>query len=522
MQSTRTTQSSPRAIPAAMAAKPQLDKSITIGSVLVCAIFIVATLISADTVKTVFNDIFQFFIKNFGWAYLLIVAGFVFFCFVMALSKFGDVRLGRDDEAPEFSLMAWFAMLFAAGMGIGLVFWGVSEPMFHFSTPPHADPKSPQAAADAMRIAFFHWGLHPWSCYAVVALVLAYFQFRKGKPGLFSWTVEPLIGEKNVRGGIGKTIDALAIVVTLFGVANSLGMGAMQVTTGLNKLYALPNNNTVSIIIIVIITVLFILSAVSGVDKGIKILSTTNMYMAFGLMALILFCGPTIYILESLIESLGDYFQSIIKFSFFMDTTNVVEKHVGYDWMGSWTVFYWAWWLVWAPFVGAFIARISRGRTIREFVFGSLLAPTLLCAIWFAIIGGTALNFELTMAESPKIAEAALADPTAAVFRLYDFLPLGSVLSLITMLIICIFFITSADSATYVIGVMSSNGHIHPDNRAKVGWGILCSTIAAMLLLTGGLKAVQTVSFIFSLPFMILMLVMMVSFVKSLSAELNG
>lgn len=504
------------------ATKAKLDMSITIGSVIVCSVFIVATLISADMVKQVFNDIFQFFIKNFGWAYLLLVAGFVLFCFVMAISKYGNIRLGKDGEDAEFSLGAWFAMLFAAGMGIGLVFWGVSEPMFHFSTPPHADPKTPQAAADAMRIAFFHWGLHPWSCYAVVALVLAYFQFRKGKPGLFSWTVEPLIGEAAVRGGIGKTIDALAIVVTLFGVANSLGMGAMQVSTGLNKLYSIPNTNTVSIAIIAIITVLFILSAVSGVSKGIKILSTTNMIMAFGLMALILFCGPTIYILESLIESLGDYFQSIIKFSFFMDTTNVVEKHVGYDWMGSWTVFYWAWWLVWAPFVGAFIARISKGRTIREFVFGSLLAPTLLCAIWFAIIGGTALNFELTMPESPGIAEAALADPTAAVFRLYDFLPMGSLLSLITMLIICIFFITSADSATYVIGVMSSNGNLHPDNRAKVGWGILCSTIAVMLLLTGGLKAVQTVSFIFSFPFMILMLFMMYAFLKSVSAEFKS
>jgi glycine betaine transporter len=496
-----------------------LDKKITIGSVLVCSVFIVATLISADMVKEVFDKIFKFFINTFGWAYLLLVAGFVLFCFIMAMTRFGNIRLGKDDEKPEFSTTAWFAMLFAAGMGIGLVFWGVAEPMFHFATPPYTDSKTPQAAADAMRIAFFHWGLHPWSCYAVVALVLGYFQFRKDKPGLFSWTMEPLIGEARVRGGIGKSIDALAIVVTLFGVANSLGMGAMQVSTGLNKLYAIPNTNTVSIIIIVIVTVLYIFSAVTGVDKGIKILSNTNMVMAFGLMALVLFSGPTIFILESLIESLGDYFQSIVKFSFFMDTAKVTETRVGYDWMGSWTVFYWAWWLVWAPFVGAFIARISRGRTIREFVFGALLAPTLLCAIWFSILGGTALNFELTMPVSPGIAEAALADPTAAVFQLYDFLPLSSILSLVTMVIICIFFITSADSATYVIGVMSSSGNLYPSNRAKVGWGILCSTIAAMLLLTGGLKAVQTVSFIFSFPFMILMVFMIVAFLRCITAE---
>jgi glycine betaine transporter len=497
----------------------RIDKTITISSVVICSVFIVATLISADWVKQVFDRIFKFFIDNFGWSYLLIVAGFVLFCFIMAMTKFGNIRLGKDDETPEFSLSAWFAMLFAAGMGIGLVFWGVAEPMFHYGTPPHADAKTPEAAAEAMRIAFFHWGLHPWSCYAVVAMVLGYFQFRKDKPGLFSWTVEPLIGEERVKGGLGKSIDALAIVVTLFGVANSLGMGAMQVSTGLNKLYGIPNTNTISIIIIVVVTVLYIFSAVTGVDKGIKILSTTNMYMAFGLMALVLFAGPTIYILESLIESLGDYFQNIVKFSFFSDVTKVVENNVGYDWMGSWTVFYWAWWLVWAPFVGAFIARISRGRTIREFVFGALLAPTLLCAIWFSILGGTALNFELTMPESPHIAEAALADPTLAVFVLYDFLPMSAILSLVTMLIICIFFITSADSATYIIGVMSSNGNINPSNGAKIGWGALCSTIAAMLLLTGGLKAVQTVSFIFSFPFMILMLFMMVSFLRCIRAE---
>lgn len=499
----------------------KLDKTITIASVAVCAVFIVATLFSAELVKEVFDKIFKFFINNFGWTYLLFVAAFVIFCFYMAVSKFGNIRLGKDDEEPEFSRSSWFAMLFAAGMGIGLVFWGVAEPMFHFSTAPHAEPKSAQAAADAMRIAFFHWGLHPWSCYAVVALVMGYFQFRKGYPGLFSWMVKPLIGSKQVDGPLGKSIDALAIVVTLFGVANSLGMGAMQVSTGLNKLYAIPNTNTVSIIIIVVVTFLYILSAVTGIDKGIKILSSTNMFMAFLLLALILFCGPTIYILESFIESLGGYFQTIIQFSFFSDVSKTVENHVGYDWMGSWTVFYWAWWLVWAPFVGAFIARISRGRTIREFVFGALLAPTLLCATWFSIFGGTALNLELNSAESPKIAEAALADPTAAIFQLYDFLPFSSLLSLVTMIIICIFFITSADSATYIIGVMSSKGHISPSNKAKIGWGLLCSTIAAMLLLTGGLKAVQTVSFIFSFPFMILMVFMIIAFYRSITREFD-
>jgi len=496
-----------------------IDKTITISSALICSVFIVAALISADSVKTVFGDIFNFFIKNFGWTYLLVMAGFVIFSFTMAVTKYGNIRLGKDNEQPEFNLPTWFAMLFAAGMGIGLVFWGVAEPMFHFSTPPYAEAKSPQAAADAMRIAFFHWGLHPWSGYVIVGLVMGYFQFRKGKPGLLSWTVEPLIGEKKVLGLTGKTIDSLAVVVTLFGVANSLGMGAMQVTTGLNKVYGIPNTNTVSIILIIAITFLFILSAVTGVNRGIKWLSDTNLILAFALMALVLFCGPSILILESLIESLGDYFQSIIKYSFFLDTAKVVEDHVGYDWMGSWTIFYWAWWLVWAPFVGAFIARISRGRTIREFVFGALLAPTLLCAIWFAILGGTALNLELTMPESPGIAAAALADAPSAIFVLYEHLPLTSLLSLVTMLIICIFFITSADSATFVISSMSSGGDLNPKNSVKIGWGLLCSGVAIALLLTGGLKAVQTVSFIFSFPFMLLMILMIFSFLRSVNEE---
>ncbi|SDP68595.1 BCCT family transporter [Desulforhopalus singaporensis] len=497
----------------------KIDKTISIGSALICSFFIVATLISADTVKDVFSKIFNFFIANFGWAYLLVMAGFVVFSFVMAMTRFGKIRLGKDDEEPEFGILSWFAMLFAAGMGIGLVFWGVAEPMFHYSTPPYAEPKSAQAAADAMRIAFFHWGLHPWSGYVIVGLVMGYFQFRKDKPGLLSWTVEPLVGEKHVKGLLGKSIDCLAVVVTLFGVANSLGMGAMQVTTGLNKVYGIPNTTVVSIILIVIITVLFVVSAVTGVNKGIKWLSNINMVMAFGLMALILFCGPTNYILESLFEALGAYFQTIVKFSFFLDTTKVVEEHVGYDWMGSWTIFYWAWWLVWAPFVGAFIARISRGRTIREFVFGALLAPTLLCAIWFSILGGTALNLEMNMAQSPGIAAAALADAPAAIFQLYEYLPFTSLLSLVTMAIICIFFITSADSATYIVGVMSSGGDLNPKNALKVIWGALCSGVAIALLMTGGLKAVQTVSFIFSFPFMILMIFMAWSFLRSIKAE---
>ena len=495
-----------------------VDKGITMASVLCCAVFIVATMISPEGVKGVFDKLFKFFIHNFGWTYLLCVAGFVVFCFIMALGRFGRVKLGRDDEEPEFSLAAWFSMLFAAGMGIGLVFWGVAEPIYHFAGPPFAAPKTPQAAADAMRTVFFHWGLHPWACYAVVAMMLAYSHFRKGNPALLSWVLEPLIGRERVEGLVGKSIDTLAIVVTLFGVATSLGLGAMQVSTGLHQLYGIPNTTTISIVIISVVTVLYIISAVTGVSRGIKILSNINMVLAFGLMLMMLFIGPTLYILQTLLESLGNYLHNIVWLSFFMDTTGAVEKNAGYDWIGAWTVFYWAWWLTWAPFVGAFIARISRGRTIREFVLGCLLAPTLLCAIWFSILGGSAISLELADS-SVGIAAATFKDVTTAIFVLFDQYPMGGILSLLSMIIVSIFFVTSADSATYVVGMMSSGGGLNPGNGLKVFWGLLCSTIAAMLLVAGGLKAIQTVSFVVSFPFMILMVVMIAAFLRSISTE---
>lgn len=495
-----------------------IDKGVTFASVICCAIFIVATLISPDGVKGVFDKLFKFFIENFGWSYLLCVAGFVLFCFGIAFSKFGSIKLGKDSDKPEFSLGSWFAMLFAAGMGIGLVFWGVAEPVYHFAGPPFADPKSAQAAADAMRTTFFHWGLHPWACYAVVAMLLAYSHFRKGNPCQLSWILEPLIGRERVQGVIGKSIDTLSIVVTLFGVATSLGLGAMQVSTGLNRLFNIPNTTSVSIIIIVVVTCLYIMSAVSGVDKGIKILSNINMALAFGLMLCVLLAGPTVYILKMFIESIGSYLQNIVWLSFFLDTTGGVAKHAGYEWIGAWTIFYWAWWLTWAPFVGAFIARISKGRTIKEFVLGALLAPTLLCAIWFSIMGGTAIHMELTDA-TVGIADATFKDVTMAIFVMFDHFPMGFLMSLLSMILVCIFFITSADSATYVVGVMSSGGNLNPKNSLKIFWGVLCSTIATMLLLTGGLKAVQTVSFVVSFPFMILMVIMIVAFFRSLRSE---
>lgn len=495
----------------------RIGKTVSIISAVCCLAFVFVTMASPDQVKALFDKIFKFFVTNFGWAYMACVAGFVGFCLVVAFSRLGDIRLGKDDEKPEFSLTAWFAMLFAAGMGIGLVFWGVAEPIYHFASPPFAEPKTAEAASEAMRTAVFHWGLHPWACYATVALVLAYFQFRKGYPGLISATLTPLIGERAVRGPVGKIIDSLAVVTTLFGVATSLGLGALQVTTGLDLLYHVGKGITVSIIVIVVVTILYITSAVTGIKRGIRILSNINMLMAFGLMALVLVLGPTRYILNSFVESIGNYFQNIVWLSFFVDANGTVAKHTGYDWIGSWTIFYWAWWLTWAPFVGVFIARISRGRKIREFVLGALLAPSLLCAIWFNILGGSALFLELH--GTPGIVDATFKDVTTAIFTLFNSFSMSSFLSLLSMIIVSIFFITSADSATFVVGMMTSGGSLEPKTGLKIFWGLVCSAIAAMLLVAGGLKAVQTVSFVVSFPFMLLMIFMAWSFLKSIRAE---
>ncbi len=492
-----------------------IDKTVAVTSAVCCLAFVFMTMASPEQMKALFDKIFKFFIANFGWAYMTCVAGFVVFCLGMAFSHFGKIRLGKDDEKPEFSLMAWFAMLFAAGMGIGLVFWGVAEPIYHFAGPPFAEPKTQAAAAEALRTAVFHWGLHPWACYAVVAMVLAYFQFRKGYPGLISATLTPIIGAAAAQGTPGKAIDALAVVTTLFGVATSLGLGAMQVTTGLDLLYGIGKGTSVSIVVIAVVTVLYITSAVTGIKRGIKWLSNTNMVMAFGLMLLVLIMGPTRYILNSTVESIGNYLQNIVWLSFFVDANGAVAKHTGYDWSGAWTIFYWAWWLTWAPFVGVFIARISRGRTIREFVLGALLAPTLLCAIWFNILGGTAIFMELNGA--PGIADATFKDVTAAIFALFDNFSIGAFLSLMSMIIVSIFFITSADSATFVVGMMTSGGSLEPKTGLKIFWGLVCSSIAAMLLVAGGLKAIQTVSFVVSFPFMILMLFMAISFYIDIS-----
>ncbi|MFC6593037.1 BCCT family transporter [Deinococcus lacus] len=473
--------------------------------------FVAWGLLSPTSLGAVSGSAVAWTTASFGWYYLLAVLAFLLFCGYLALSRYGSVKLGRDEDEPEFSTASWFAMLFSAGMGIGLVFWGVAEPVSHFLKPPGGlTPESPEAARAALKYSFFHWGLHPWAIYSVVALSIAYFSFRRGEPTLISRTFRPLLGDK-VEGPLGNVIDVLAILATVFGVAASLGFGAVQINSGLNSAFGLPVGVGSQLAIIAAVTVLYMLSASTGLNKGIQLLSNANVVLAGLLMAAVFVLGPTVFLLDTFTTSVGGYLQDLINLS------TRLTPFTGDTWVGGWTIFYWAWWIAWAPFVGLFIARVSRGRTIKEFVTGVLLVPALVSFLWFTVFGGSALKQEL--GGNVAIAEATQKDVSTALFALFDTLPFGGGLAILATLLISSFFITSADSATYVLGMQSSKGNPNPSNPVKLTWGLLQALIAVALLLSGGLSGLQSASVLAALPFSAIMLGMCWSLHKALSEE---
>ncbi|MFP4180357.1 MAG: BCCT family transporter [Spirochaetaceae bacterium] len=450
-------------------------------------------------------------IEHFGWAYLLSAFGFVIFSVYLAFSRFGRLKLGKDNEKPQYSYFAWFSMLFAAGMGIGLIFWGVAEPLSHFANPPgYIEGESGSAAGFAMVHSFFHWGIQPWAIYIVMSLSIAYFSFRRGMAPLISNTFYPLLGDR-VFGGVGGFINVLAVFATVFGIVTSLGLGAMQINGGLNVVFGLPVNNTVTFIIIGVVTVLYLTSSMTGLDTGIQILSKTNVMVAIVLLIFVGVVGPTSYILNIFTTTIGEYVSRFVTLSL---STNPFE---GYEWTKSWTLFYWAWWISWSPFVGLFVAGISRGRTIREFISGALLVPTLLTFLWFSVFGGTGLYLQIM--EGVDLASTALSDVTTVLFELFSYLPLGNVLSILAVLLLIVFFVTSADSATFVLGMMTSNGNLRPPASKKLVWGVLQSSAAIILLGTGGLEALQRMAIVAALPFTIVMVGMLFSLLSALRYE---
>lgn len=472
----------------------------------IAGLFVLWGVVGPRHLEDVAGRAFAWITTRLGGFYFYSVFAFLLFSLWMALGPYGRVKLGKPEDRPEFSTPAWFAMLFTAGMAIGLVFWGVAEPITHFARPPEGiAPRSPEAARAAMRYSFFHWGLHPWATYTVVGLAVAYAQFRKGESGLISATFRPLLGPR-VDGPVGMGIDVFAILATTFGVAASLGLGTMQINGGLSALFGLPNTTAIQLLIIAAVMLIYTASALSGLDRGIRYLSHGDLMLSLGLVLFVLVAGPTGAIFKSWAAGLAGY------------VTHLVPMSVGAERArGNWTVFYWAWWIAWAPAVGVFIARISRGRTIREFVAGVLAAPTALSLLWFAVFGGSALWLET---EGRKgIAAAVERDVTSAFFAALQHFPLGGALGVAATLLIVIAFVTSADSTTFVLGMFSSGGDMNPAPRLRLVWGILQGAIAATLLVSGGLRGAETACLVAALPFTAVMLLMAAALQKALWEE---
>jgi len=477
-------------------------------------VFVLATILFTDAVTTLMDVLQRDVIGVFGWYYVVVVAGFVVFSLWMGLSRFGDIVLGKDEDEPLFRLPVWFSMLFATGMGIGLVYWGVAEPLSHYVSPkPGVTGSDAQLAQAAMGQSYLHWGIHAWAIYVVAGLSLAYAIHRRGRPVSIRWALEPILGDR-AKGRLGDVIDVVAVIGTVFGVATSLGFGVLQISAGLGYLDVAQPSTALEIGLIAAISALATISVVSGLGKGIKWLSNGNMVLAGVVLVLVLALGPTLFLLREWVQSLGYYLQNLVRLTF--DTT-AFQGAAGLEWQSSWTIFYWGWWISWAPFVGVFIARISRGRTVREFVLGTLLVPTVVTTLWFSVFGGSGLYRELTDPGSMLVDGEV--DTDTALFQLFDELPLGSVLAVAGIVLIVIFFVTSSDSGSLVVDMLASGGNPNPPTWSRVFWAGVSGLLAIALLLAGGLQALQTAAILIALPFSVVMIGMAASTVRALRAE---
>ncbi|MFE5711666.1 BCCT family transporter [Streptomyces sp. NPDC056501] len=488
-------------------------KVIGIGVVAVVAVVAWAAL-GEDSFDSASSTALRWVLSNFAWLFVIAADTFLVLCVVIALSRFGRIRLGADDSEPEFTNLAWIAMMFSAGMGIGLMFYGVGEPLQHFLSPPPASgvpAGSGAAARTAMEYSFFHWTLTPWAIYGIAGLALAYAGFRKGRGNRLSSAFVPLMGARRANSWPGKAIDLLAVFATVFGTATSLGLGALQVAEGLNLTMGVENTTSTQLIIIVSLSAAFVLSAFSGLHKGVKWLSTLNIVLAACLMLFVFLIGPTVYILDTIPASVGGYLHQLLPMA---SRTGAFTDRA---WLGAWTIFYWAWWLSWAPFVGTFIARISRGRTIREFLMGVLLVPSGATVVWFCVMGGTAIRLEST--GEADLAATVKDGPEASLFAMLDALPIGTVTSVLAMILVMTYFITSADSASLVMGSLTSRGSLNPPTWLVVMWGVLMAAVAAVLLVAGGLSSLQTATILVALPFVVVMLTLCFALLKELRED---
>ncbi len=477
-------------------------------------VFVLLAVIATDATERVMNTLQSDVIGVFGWYYVLLVAGFVIFAIWMGLSRFGDIVLGPDDEDASFRLPVWFAMLFATGMGIGLVYFGVAEPLSHFVSPkPGVEGDAPFLAQAAMGQTYLHWGFHAWAIYVVVGLALAYAVHRKGRPVSIRWALEPLLGDR-VKGWLGNAIDVVAIVGTVFGVATSLGLGVLQIGAGLGYLDVVQPSTALSIGLIAAITAIAAISVASGLERGIKWLSNANMTLAGVLLLAVVVVGPTLFLLREWVQSFGYYFDNVVRLTF---DTLAFRGDEGLAWESGWTIFYWGWWISWAPFVGVFIARISRGRTVREFVLGTLVVPMLVTTVWFGVFGGASLHREITEPGSMLVDGAVNTD--TAMFQLFSTLPGGTVMAVAAIVLVVVFFVTSSDSGSFVVDMLAHGGNPNPPLWSRLFWAVLQGLVAIALLLSGGLQALQTAAILIALPFSVVMVAMCFATVRALGEE---
>ena len=487
--------------------------TIFIVSLIICVIIAVWAVGFNAAFTVAANAMFAFFTQKFGWLYLVAMIAFVVFAIFIAAGKWGNITLGEDGEKPEYSTLTWFAMLFGCGMGVGLVFWGVAEPIsFYVSPAAGIAPETPEAANFALKAAFMHWGVSPWANYAIMGLGLAYFGFRKKQNAMISTTLVPLIGDR-AKGMLGTVVDVLAVFATVAGVVTSLGLGVMQINSGLNMVLGIPSNLMIQIIIILIISVIYISTAAAGIEKGIAVISDINLYLFVGLMIAGFVLGPKMEILNGFIGGIGSYLQDFIKDSL------LVNGYGDNSWTFDWRIFYWAWFIAWAPFVGVFIARISKGRTIREFIMGVALVPGLTSIVWFSIFGCLGLHLANTGVLTHEQLAAIAAAPETGLFTVLKYYPLTKIFSIVAIVLLNTFFITSANSGTFVLSMLTSDGEQNPPKKKMVIWGVIQSIMAIGMMLAGGLKPLQTISLAAAFPFIFIMFAEMASLVIALKEE---
>ncbi|SFD90643.1 BCCT family transporter [Roseivivax sediminis] len=488
---------------------PKVNRRVFGTSAILIVGFIIFGALFSETAGAIFSTMQGWLAGNLGWALIALVNILLVAVVYLAFGRFGDIRLGRMNETPAYDLFSWTAMLFSAGIGIGLIYWGVAEPLYHYFAPPVGDAETEEAARQAMTISFLHWGFHAWAIYAIVALSLAYFHFRKGLPLTIRSALYPLLGDR-IFGFWGDAVDILAVFGTMFGIVTSLGLGAMQINSGLGEVFGIEQSPVVQILVIAGITALATLSVVAGLDGGIKRLSNLNILLSMLFLAFMLIVGPTLFIFDTYVQSYGAYVRDLVQWG-----TWAEAWADGGTWQNSWTIFYWAWWVSWAPFVGVFVARISRGRTIREFLVGVMLLPSSIMFFWFCAFGGTAL--QISLGGDPALVEATKESYGDAMFALLDFFPASDLMSGFAIVLIVLWFVTSSDSGSFVIDMLTAGGDPDPPKVQRIFWAVAEGAVASVLLLAGGLSALQAAAVIAGFPFAIIVFLILIGLFKALS-----